>query len=97
MGMAYNGMVCEAKERCFCAGTAESQAVFLQGDVQPPGHGWSSARWEGEGGLAAALGAQKTGRRSSNSFHQLLTEVVLLHAEQQQLKTFCKSSKINRK
>lgn len=81
MGMAYHGMVREAKERCFCAGTAGSEAVFLQGDVQPPWHGWTSARWEGEEGLAAALGAQKTVRRSSSSFHQLLTEVVLLHAE----------------
>lgn len=41
-------------------------------------------------------GAQQTGRRSSDSFHQLLMEVGLLHMEQQQLE-LCKSSRIHRK
>lgn len=56
-------MVHGAKEWCFRASMAGSAAVFLQGDVQPPWDGWTSARWEGEEELAAATRSTEDGEK----------------------------------
>lgn len=79
-------------------------AVFLQGDVHPPWDVWTSATWEGQEELAAATRSTEDGEKDltaatrstkdgKNSSHQLLTEVVRLHTEQQQLKHSARAPK----
>lgn len=55
--------------------------------------GWTSARWKGEEELAAATRSTEDGEKVLQHFPPVLMVVVLLHAEQQQLKRSARAPK----